>query len=299
MDQDNIDRLNAWVPDAALSFDIESLKSRHQKFNGNSCNWIEHMNDCSITARHAINRVIHNDWYSTSTERGGRWRLLYSLAGYAEPWKQIDWRDIRTEYPTSQDPFEDYIKHLCRCYEGEVALAWQNWRWSPHPLPRDVALWNPQYGRNKGNASALASLPRGSEREFRDNVDLLAVGNTTILRTKQNCDGHWHLQGGAISLAQLFEQFGDRYTVYELMFWYHNAPKICKKRPLDRRDAAQERKKTWGRGHWQLWSLAVMVTGLLFVHYKFRAPVVTLPISISRLLLRACSGEPSRLRLFW
>ena len=258
LDQDNIDRLNTEVPDAALRFDIESLKRRYQKYNGNSCNWLEHMNDCSITARHAIRRVIQNDWSSNRGVRwGGRWRLLYSLAGYAEPWKQIHWRDIRAEYPDSPDPYEDYIKHLCRCFEGEVALAWAVWRWSSSPLPRDKVLWNPQYGINKRGAYALAKLPRGSEGEFDDNVDLLAVGNTTILRTKKNCDGHWHRTGGAISLGDLLAEFGERFTVYELMFWYHNAPKLAKKRPhawgsQDVRDAAQERKKAWGRyGHWK------------------------------------------------
>ena len=115
-----------------LVFNLESLTGKHQKFNGNLGNWIEYMNDRNISARHAVNRVIQNDWYSVSNEWGGRWRLLYSLAGYAEPWEQLSWSDIRTEFPDSQNPFEDYIKHLCRCYEGEVALAWNVWRWLPH-----------------------------------------------------------------------------------------------------------------------------------------------------------------------
>ena len=60
---------------------------------------------------------------------------------------------------------------------------------------------------------------------------MLAVGNTTILRTNQNEDGHWHLEGGAITLAELFAVFGRFCTISELMFWYHNAPKVVRKRP--------------------------------------------------------------------
>ena len=128
LDQDNIDSLNALVPDASLSFNIDSLTSTLEKFNGNLCNWIAHMNDRNISARHDVDAVIHNDWYPISTRqwggsRGGPWRLLFSFADYAEPWKTLSWNDIRGEYATSQDPFKDYVKHVCRRYEGEVALA--------------------------------------------------------------------------------------------------------------------------------------------------------------------------------
>ena len=103
--QDNIDLLNALVPDASLPFTIDSLKVGHKKFNGKLCHWVEYMNDRHISGRHVVIQVITNHWYSTSSEWGGRWRLLYSLAEYAETWKQSSWSDIRAEYATSHDHF--------------------------------------------------------------------------------------------------------------------------------------------------------------------------------------------------
>ena len=32
-------------------------------------------------------------------------------------------------------------------------------------------------------------------------------------------------------MGELLAEFGDRFTVSELMFWYHNADKVVKKRP--------------------------------------------------------------------
>jgi hypothetical protein len=77
-----------------------------------------------------------------------------------------------------------------------------------------------------------------------------------ILRTRRAQNGHWRLRGGAITLAELLFQFGKDFTIFELMFWYHHADKIVKKRPhawgsQEVRDAANERKKTYGRyGQW-------------------------------------------------
>ena len=59
------------------------------------------MNDRSISGRHVVNGVFNNCWYSS---HGGRWRLLYSLANYAEPWKTLSWSDIRKVHATSQEP---------------------------------------------------------------------------------------------------------------------------------------------------------------------------------------------------
>ena len=56
-------------------------------------------------------------------------------------------------------------------------------------------------------------------------------------------------------MGELLAEFGDRFTVSELMFWYHNASKLVRKRPhawgsQEVRDAAHERRKAWGRyGH--------------------------------------------------
>ena len=61
-------------------------------------------------------------------------------------------------------------------------------------------------------------------------MDLAEVGNTTILRTRGGGNGHCHLNGGAITLAELFDKFGERYTVAELMLWYYNAPEMLRTR---------------------------------------------------------------------
>ena len=252
IDQNNIDLLSDLAPCASLYFDIESLKSRHTNISGTRSNWIEHMNDRNTHARHRLIDAMRKKWCGW---RGG-WRLLNDLSSYSEPWKRLHWDDLRVEYPDSRDPFADYIKHFLRCYEGEVALAWDDFRnWSPKPLPRDQVLGDPQFSRNKQNAHALAKLPRSSDTEFDDTVDLLAVGNTMILRKNRHGQGHLHISGGAITSGELLLKFGDKLTVYELMFWYHNATKLAKKRPhawgsQECREAAQARKKVRGRyGH--------------------------------------------------
>ena len=115
---------------------------------------------------------------------------------------------------------------------------------------------------NEDNFLALHGLgrykvpgKRSSETLIDDNVDLTTVGNTATFRTKAGVDGHWRMNGGAISLPELFDKFGDRYTVSELMFWYYNAPKVLRKREHawgspDCRKAALQRWKTYGRpGH--------------------------------------------------
>ena len=136
-------------------------------------------------------------------------------------------------------------------------MAWEEWNWSPDPLPRDRALWIPQFSKKRTNARQLALIAQSPVcawplvSQIAVGIDLLAVGNTTILRTRRNEDGHWHLSGGAIGLAELFALFGRDYTVSDLMCWYHNAPKVVRKRPHawgspGVRDAAHERRKAFG-----------------------------------------------------
>ena len=80
-----------------------------------------------------------------------------------------------------------------------------------------------------------------------------------ILSWMDDVDGHWRLKGGAITLAELFYRFGERFTGMELCFWYYHAPKLAKKRahPMGSklgRDAAWERQSTFGRwGHRDNW----------------------------------------------
>ena len=190
----------------------------------------------------------------------GRWRLMFSLVVYATPWKAYSWLQVKSEYFDKQDPYKEYIHHLVQRFEGEVAIAWQMLEFSEEPLPRDADLWHTQFASNEQNYQALSRLTFQWSNHTRcwvipDSVDLTKVGNTTILRSRAGENGHWHLNGGAITLAELFDKFGERYTVAELMLWYYNAPKILRTRQhawgsKDVRAAAIQRWKTYGRpGH--------------------------------------------------
>ena len=70
----------------------------------------------------------------------------------------------------------------------------------------------------------------GKNHYVHTSVDLTYLGNTSILRTG-DIDGHWHATGGAITLAELLMAFGRSCTVSEIMFWYHHADKLVRKRP--------------------------------------------------------------------
>ena len=87
-------------------------------------------------------------------------------------------------------------------------------------------------------------------------TDLLAVGSTTILRVKAGQRGHWRRRGVAITLFELFEQFGKDYTAYELLFWYRHSEKVVRKRAhswasQEKKDAAHERLKEYSYCHWR------------------------------------------------
>ena len=76
------------------------------------------------------------------------------------------------------------------------------------------------------------------------------IGDTTIIRHANV--GHWRLEGAAVTLAQLFRDFGEKFTAMDLMSWYFHAPKVAKKRahPVGNaieRAAARERKAVYGR----------------------------------------------------
>ena len=118
-----------------------------------------------------------------------------------------------------------------------MALAWENWVYSPCPLPRDAGLWDQQLASDQENYEALgrlrAHIRPGNEWDqyvIHGSVDLTQVGDTNILKTRPGEDDHWHVNGGAISLAELFDKFGEKYTVAELMLWYYNAPNNLRKR---------------------------------------------------------------------
>ena len=133
------------------------------------------------------------------------------------------------------------------------------WSYSEEPLPRDAVFWDPQFASSQQNFEALKRLRFAKDRWGNEyvpmDVDLTKVGNTTILRTRDGDTGHWQLNGGGITLAELFFKFGGHYTVAELMSWYYNADKVLRKKKhawgsVECKKAAMQRWKTYGRpGH--------------------------------------------------
>ena len=117
---------------------------------------------------------------------------------------------------------------------GEVAEAWGHWLWNAEPLPRHAELWDQQFASGARNYEELGKLQFKwdgyGNLMVHPACDLTKVGNTTISRTQEGFNGHWHLHGGGITLADLFFKFGKHYTVSELMNWYYNANKICRKK---------------------------------------------------------------------
>ena len=167
---------------------------------------------------------------------------------------------VQEEYPEQADFLKQYIHDLVQRFEGEVALAWSNWTYVADPLPRDAGLWDEQYALNEENYKALkgicnSTVPGPLGPVVDPGVDLAGLGNTTILRSMPGKAGHWRLNGGAISLPELFQKIGTRFTVSELMLWYYNAPKVLRKRrhswgSAECRAAAFERLKAYGKyGH--------------------------------------------------
>ena len=100
-------------------------------------------------------------------------------------------------------------------------------------------------------------IPGNESDEFviPDCVDLGELGNATVLKTRPDEDGHWHLKGGAINLAGLFATFDPNCTVAEIMCYYYNSPKLLRKREHawgsnENRAAGAQRMATFGRsGH--------------------------------------------------
>ena len=153
-------------------------------------------------------------------------------------------------------PWSHYIKDLCRRYEGEVALAWSEWTWSPENLPRAVNLWQPQFATDEASMSKLLALGKAStQASFSDDVNLVAAANTTVLYAESQVGGHWSIRGYAITLAELLHLFGQACTVSDIMFWYWHAEKLVKKRrhswsSPEQREAAKFRMDFFGHyGH--------------------------------------------------
>ena len=129
-------------------------------------------------------------------------------------------------------------------------------------MPKDSGLCDPQFALTEDNFKTLKKIApntiagsRHREKRMHHSVDLVAVGNTTILRSEPGNSGHWRLSGGAVSLPMLFDAFDKEFTVSEIMLWYSNAPKVLRKKQHawgspECRAAAYQRLKTYGHyGH--------------------------------------------------
>ena len=142
-------------------------------------NWIDHMHDRHIGNQEKllemVERLSDDGGRWRYEDYGGRWRFWSALPDYSELWKILTWGDITQEYPDSNVPIADYLKHLCRRYEGEVALASENIQRFAGPVPREKMLWHPQFCKRQAQVPAMTALAaRGKRTEgtsFSDEVD--------------------------------------------------------------------------------------------------------------------------------
>jgi hypothetical protein len=237
-----MDELSDLIPDA--TFLIEpSLVTWPSLGYGKNGTWKTSMHDRATGYRKWVEHRVKTDCMSDG-ESDGRWRLMQNLVVSSMPWRRYSSDDVFSEYRDKSLPLKEYARDLINSFEGEVALAWQHWEFSPDPLPREAILWDPQHASSKQNYEVLSSLvtytDQWGKNMIADWVDLTKVGNTTILRSRDGVSGHWHLIGGAITLPELMYTFGEKYTVAELMTWYYNAPKVLRKR-----DHAWGTPETW------------------------------------------------------
>jgi hypothetical protein len=80
------------------------------------------------------------------------------LVVYSRPWEKLSWEDVAEEYSGCKLPFKEYVHHLIRRAEGEMALTREEWQLCPLDLPRSAELWDSQYCTSQGNYEALRKL---------------------------------------------------------------------------------------------------------------------------------------------
>ena len=141
-----------WGPNASLPFNLGDVyfTRKYQKYNDKLGSCKEFMHNRGIGARHNVS--------DEAKLTDGHWRLMGSLVGYATPWKQYAWWEVKREYSDKPDPFKQYIHHLIQRYEGEVAIEGQSWEHSHYLLPTDAGLWDQQFASNQKNFVALGRL---------------------------------------------------------------------------------------------------------------------------------------------
>ena len=120
-----------------------------------------------------------------------------------------------------------------------LSFASDRWTFDPRPLEkiRGKILWNKQFATDQRTFDRL-KLATGDSAvgEVNYRTNLLALGRTTILRGAGQ-EGHWRRSGKIITLGELIEHLGKAFTATEIIFWYHHAPKVCRKKP-----------HSWGHG---------------------------------------------------
>ena len=92
--------------------------------------------------------------------------MLRKLPAFERPWEEYTLADARKEFPQSDDPLLEYLKHRARFHEGEVALVWEAWE-DIVELPRDARLWHPpirKHARTGRNVARAAPEPEGRGR---------------------------------------------------------------------------------------------------------------------------------------
>ena len=93
---------------------------------------------------------------------------------------------------------------------------------------RDARYWDPQFAVSNDQFEVLRrNYGRSNyEGELYDDVDLKAVGSTTLFLIPPNGTEHRTRAGNIITLGELIAALGDRYTAMELMCWWWHAPRL-------------------------------------------------------------------------
>ena len=221
------------------AFSVDNVQRDWHNEEGGQVNWIQYNGDLAHRAR--LRAMDSWDDGSDFNPWASRWRFDEDMPDIAQPWNPLMWRELdklRAAGGTFRPwtPQALFIKHLCKRYQGEVAFASDKWTFDQRPLEnfRAKILWNKQFATDQRTFDNLKQATGDSAVGEVGKRDLLAVGSTTILRGAVGTRGHWRRSGTVITLPELIENLQATFTATEIMFWYHQAPKVCRKKPHSR-----------------------------------------------------------------
>ena len=163
LDWDHVDFMNLLNRHRAVPFDFDTLQRDYWTHQGRRCSWIDWMNDQSISARKAIERVLKHDGWEWRDGQWRKWPLVASLPTFDQPWREYKLGE--EEFNPEKPSLVEYFKHLQHQYAGEVALVWGEWgevgegASAVGDLPRNARLWDPQFARQREQARAMRQLP--------------------------------------------------------------------------------------------------------------------------------------------